>query len=240
MFERSKPFTNVAAKGLLSAALIGTSVSLSSCLDEMPPLPPVAYISIYQGSPDAPALDIYANSNKVNNDPVNFSEALAYSPFYVGERSFKISSYNAATTLLEKEFTLEEDVVYSMFLMDEVADMDAILLEDDWEDQIAGEAQIRFVHLSPDAGEVIVEITESETLLAEDIAFGENTDFDSFEEGTFDIAVKNPATGDTLVLAENIELKEKRVYTLVLRGLLETDDQDLYIDLQLITNYIHY
>lgn len=225
-----------------STLALSAIVGLTSCLDDLenPNLPPTAYVSVYQGSPDAPELDIYADANRINNQALDFAEALAYSPFYVGERQFKITAFDAASSLLEKEFRLGADTVYSLFILNKMADLDAILVEDDWDEPNAEEAQIRLVHLSPDTGEVYVRISDSEDRLSTDVAFGDNSGFSEVDTDTYDIEVIAVDTEEVLVSASEVELKGNRVYTLILRGLTETEDEDVKLDLQLLTNYVNY
>ncbi|MFC3414222.1 DUF4397 domain-containing protein [Algoriphagus hitonicola] len=232
-------------RGLMMAtstlALAGI-LGLSSCLDDIenPNLPPTAYVSVYQGSPDAPELDIYADANRINNQALDFAEALAYSPFYVGERQFKVTAFDAASSLLEKDFVLGADTVYSLFILNKMPDLDAILVEDDWEDPTAEEAQVRLVHLSPDTEEVYVKISDSEDRLSTDVDFGGHSGFSAIATDTYDIEVIAVDTEEVIVSASDVELKGNRVYTFILRGLAETEDEDLKLDLQLLTNYVNY
>ncbi|WP_268036079.1 DUF4397 domain-containing protein [Algoriphagus sp. PAP.12] len=230
------------SKSLMAAGILSTTVLMTGCLDDLetPETPPAAYISIYQGSPDAPAMDIYANANKVNNYPLNYSEVLAYSPFYIGERTFKFSTFNSATSLLEKDFTLEEDAVYSMYVMDEVDNLNAILVEDSWNDPVADSAQVRLIHLSPDTDEVYLKITEVEDPITGSVAFGSATEFSDVISDIYTVEVKSVETDETLLTANSIELRGNRVYTFVLKGLSTSTEATTKRDLQLITNYINY
>ncbi|QYH38105.1 DUF4397 domain-containing protein [Algoriphagus sp. NBT04N3] len=230
------------SKWSLVATLIGLPILVSGCLNnfDTPPTQPAAYISIYQGSPDAPAMDIFANQNRVNNQPLNFAEVLAYSPFYVGERSFRFSSFNSTTTLLQKDFTIEQDAIYSMFVLDKVADLDAILIEDEWTLPSADSAQVRMVHLSPDTGEVFLQFSNLSTPVTNNMNFGDDSNFTMVKKNTYNVQVKSVATGDVLLSANDVQINGNRVYTFVLRGLAETTNQTQKMDLQLITNYVNF
>lgn len=242
MIKGLNSLKNISFRGLLTAGILGSTLMMSSCLDDFdgPDATPAAYITIYQGSPDAPAMDIYANANKVNNYPLNYSELLAYSPFYIGDRTFKFSSFNSTTSLLEKDFTLEQDVIYSMYVMDEVENLDAILVEDEWKEPVADSAQVRLVHLSPDTEEVYLEIEEIEEAITPSVAFGFPSGFQEIIADIYTVHIKSVETGETLLTAEDIDLKGNRVYTFVMRGLGTTLESNKKRDLQLITNYVNY
>ncbi|MBN3518617.1 DUF4397 domain-containing protein [Algoriphagus lutimaris] len=242
MLNRVKNWSNKHLRSLLALFLIGATVSLTSCFndDETIPVPPAAYVLVYQGSPDAPEMDIYANQNKINNYPIKYADGVNYGPFYIGERTFKFTSVNSLSSILEKNFTIKEDSVYSIFVLDQLSQIDAILVQDEWEEPVAEEAQLRLVNLSPDAGDVILEISEQESAFVNNLPFGTASDFEGIESGTYDLTVKSSTTGETLVTATDIELKGNRVITLILRGLASSTDNDKKIDLQLITNYVNY
>lgn len=223
--------------------LLSFGLGLTGCLDnnEGTPIPPAAFISIYHGSPDAPNLDVFANSNRVTTSPFRYAETLPYSRYYLGERTFKFSPYNSVTSLLEKTFTIEEDVVYSMFFTGMEDDFDAILLTDEWATPNQANAQLRFVHLSPDAGLIEVRVEQGSTPFVDNSNFKTYSNFKGLASGTYNIRVVSKISGETLVTANNVELKGNRVYSLVLRGLQEEGTAvEKRLNLQLITNFINF
>lgn len=226
----------------MATGFIAGSLLLTSCLDdiESPELPPAAYVSIFQGATDAPAMDIFANQNRVNQNPVQYTQVLPYSAFYTGNRDFRFSAFNSATSLLEKKFELKADSVYTVFISDKTEGIDAILVKDVWEEPTEEKAQLRFVHLSPDAEEVYLEMSGSTTPLVSDSNFKSVSDFKELNKGNVTLTVKSSETGETLIQSGTLELKGDRVYSLILRGLKSESTGDKKLDIQLITNYINY
>ena len=229
-------------KSILVGLTLASSAVLTSCLGDLesPTLPPTAYVSIYQGSPDAPALDIFANANKVNREPMQFSQVLAYNAFYPGNRDFRFSPYNSATSLLEKDFQLAADSVYSLFVVNESVNMDAILVKDIWEEPTSTKAQLRLVHLSPDTENVNLRINDITTPLVSNAAYKSDSEFVEIDPGKSTLTLSLAATGETLLTSGSLDLKGNRVYTLVLRGMKSQSSGDKKLDIQLITNYISY
>jgi hypothetical protein len=230
-------------RGLLTAtSLLAGSLLLSSCLDDLdsPELPPAAFVSIFQGAPSAPAMDIFANQNRVNQNPIEYSQILPYSAFYPGMRDFRFSAFNSATALLEKDFELKADTVYSVFVADQAAGIDAILVKDIWQEPTEDKTQLRFVHLSPDTEEVYLEISGSLDPLVAESGFRSVSDFEELAKGTFTLTVKSAETNETLIQTGTLELKGNRVYTLILRGLNGEQSGSKKLDLQLVTNYINF
>lgn len=228
-------------KSLATVALLAGTMGLTSCLDDDDQLeyPDAGYVSIYNGAASNSGIIVFADQNQVNNFPLKYSEVLPYSNFYPGDRLFKFSEPNSLTSLLEKEFEIKVDSVYSLYVLEDVGELDAVLVDDDWSEPTAEEAQIRLINLSPDAGSVSLLIDEVETPLFSDLAFKSNSEFESLPTKVYDISVVS-TDGETLTSATNVELKGNRVYTLVLRGYEQTTDNAKKLDLQLLTNYIDY
>ena len=230
-------------RGLLSlSALLTGAVLMTSCMDdiESPDLPPAAYVSIYQGASAAPAMAIYANQNQVNQQPLGYTQVLPYSAYYTGNRDFRFSAYNSATSLLEKTFQLKADSVYSIFVATEAEGIDAIIAEDVWEEPTAEKAQLRFVHLSPDSEKVYLEVSGDATPLIAESTFKSVSDFEELTPGNVTLKVKSTETDEVLIQTGTLEMKGNRVYTLILRGLQAEASGDKKLDIQLVTNFINY
>lgn len=229
-------------KSIFSALAVSGTLLMSSCFDnlENTPLPPTAYVSIYQGSPDAPAMDIFANANRVNRDPMEFTQVLGYSPFFPGERDFRFAAVNSASSLLEKEFELKADSVYSLFVINETAALDAFLVKDIWEEPSATQAQLRFVHLSADTESVDLFVNDTSTPLVEESSFKDVSEYLELTPGNTILKIKSSETGETLLTSGTLDLKGNRVYTLVVRGMSSEPSGPKKLDIQLITNYIAY
>lgn len=230
-------------KSLASVALLVGTMGLTSCLDNDDNIPndypPAGYISIYNGAPNNTGVIVYADSNRVNSSLLKYSEALAYSNFYPGKRLFKFSEGNSVTSLLEKEFEVKVDSVYSLFMVEDEEELDAILIDDDWSEPTANEAQIRMINLSPDAGAVSLLIDDSETPFFDDLEFKSASDFKSVDTDRVGLTLVS-SMGDTLATATNVELRGNRVYSLIVRGYALSTENSKKLDLQLLTNYIDY
>ncbi len=230
-------------KSFVITALIGLGMVLTSCLNndlDIPPQQPAAYVTVYQAATGAPSLDIFADANRITQQSLRYSEMLPYNPFYLGKRKFSFFQTNSVNAILEKEFTLEMDSVYTMFIVDESPNIDAILLRDAWAEPTSDKAQLRFVHLSQDAGDVEVEISDMNEPFADGAEFKSFTPFIKLDDDTYTITVKSKNSGEVLVTARNLQLRGNRIFTLVLRGSEASTDPDKKLNLQLITNFINY
>lgn len=219
---------------------LSTVLLMTACFDndEGQPLPPSAFLSIYHASPDAPNLDIHTEATRINNNPLEYSNTFPYSPFYIGNRKLRFNPHNAVNTLLETEFTLAQDKVYSMFLVNKVAEIDALKVEDIWNEPNSDKAQVRLAHLSPDTEDIELIINEESLPFGAANEYLEITDFEELEKGKIKVTVKSKASGEVLLTVNEIEIRGNRVYTLVLRGFSDPANGNNNLSLQLLTNYI--
>jgi len=224
-----------------SVVLLAGTMGLSSCLDDNDPIkfPPVGYISIYNGAPNNAGVIMYADQKKVNDGPLKYSEVLPYKSFIPGDRLFKFSEGSSLTSLLERKFEIKEDSVYSLFLVEDAGELNAVLVEDNWSDPIATQAQIRMLNLSPDAGAISLKLDAVETPVFSTVPFKSNSIFKSLPNKAYKLTVVS-STGVPLATATNVDLKGNRVYTLVVRGYKEATDNTKKLDLQLLTNFVNY
>ena len=213
----------------------------TSCFDKLDdtPQPPAAFVAIYHGSPDGPDLDIYAESTKINNQPLLFGQTFPYSGFFAGERRLRFNPFNAQNTLLEKNVTLVQDKIYTVFLVNKAADLDAIQVEDIWEEPDGLKSQVRLVHLSPDSGDLEVSIAE-QTPFGATTSYLSVTDFLELQKGKVKVIVKSKSTGEVLVTVDEVELLGNRVYSLIVRGFADPVNGNNPISVQLLTNYIKF
>jgi hypothetical protein len=225
----------------LISIFLFTVFLITGCIDKLDdtPPPPAAFVAIYHGSPDGPDLDIYAESKKINNQPLLFGQSFPYSGFFAGERRLRFNPFNAQNTLLEKNVTLLQDKIYTVFLVNKAADIDAIQVEDIWEEPDGLKTQMRLVHLSPDSGDLEVSIAE-QTPFGPSTTYLSISDFLEMEKGKVKVVVKSKSTGEVLVTVNEIELLGNRVYTLVVRGFANPSNGNNPISVQLLTNFIKF
>ncbi|KEO71976.1 hypothetical protein EL17_20905 [Anditalea andensis] len=215
-------------------------ILISSCLDQGDPveLPPVAHVSLYHASPNAPALDLYVEHTRINQQIVNYANSISYTRFRVGERHFRITPYNGFNTLHESSHTLEADKIYSIFITNSVSNMSTLMVEDKWSTPSSGNVGLRSLHLSPDLGAVRIKISREGKEYIQNGSFEQINDFEELEAGQYTIEVISDLTGQTLLSAENMELRNGRIYTLLIRGFqTPTEGSSNGLALQLLTNY---
>lgn len=201
--------------GLCCAALI---VFLSSCLDDdntTEPIP-LGYVSIYHAAPDAPPLDIMVDDRRVNTQPFGYSDYSGYLNFYTGSRKVKFSSVNAANPLIDTVFDVAEGKAYSIFVINRLANIETLVVQDSAGAPAAGKAMVRFVQLSPDAP--AIDVADANGTLFTNTSFKQATAFTEVDAKTYSFDVKSAADEQVLVTAKDVVIQAGGFYTIVTRG----------------------
>ena len=203
-----------------SLALI---VLLTSCLDnddEFVTEPvQVAYVSVYHASPDAPDFDIIVDDRAINVNPFDYTSYSGYLNFFTGNRNIKFNAVNASNALIDTTFNFEQGKAYSLFAIDRLSNLQALLVVDSAAAPAAGKAMVRFVHLSPDAPALDVAVSgqTADPLFAGN-SFKQATPFQEIDAKTYSFDITNAGASDVLLSAENVTLSAGRYYTIVTRG----------------------
>ena len=228
------------AIGALGLALLPF---LTSCLndnDQRLESVPVAYVSFYHGSPNLSSLQIEVDHRLYNTNTFDYSTYFDYGRFYTGERNFSFKVGNAANSLLDTLVKFEADKAYSFFISEEEDGFIPLIVEDELDSPPSGKALVRLIHLSPDSPEVNLQIGEDDEDLFENQGYRGLSDFVEVEAGRLDLNLIAAAGGASLVTAQSVNIREGRIYTLVVRGYKDSSTTANSLSLQLVRNYPNY
>ncbi len=151
-------------------------------------------------------------------------------PYYTIEpKAGTVIAYNVTGT--NNKFAsvtkdLEEDKVYSTFLIDSINKAKAVIVTDNLSDPTPGKVKIRFFHFSPNAPAVDVVIMGTTTKLFSNRSFNDqaaNTAYESFIEidpGSYTFLLNATSTGLTAYTTSAQTLLPDRIYTLAARGVV--------------------
>lgn len=201
---------------------IALLVLLVSCMDEdegiiSEPVQ-VAYVALYHASPDAPDFDITVDGRVINRYPFEYSSSTGYMNFFTGERKFQFNAVNANNALIDTTFNLEENKAYSLFAINRLSDVEALLVVDSAGTPAEGNAMVRFVHLSPDAPAFNIAVNGTTDPLFADQSFKKATAFKELPANTYSFSVTDAAGGEAVLSAEGVDLLPGRFYTIIVRG----------------------
>ncbi len=179
---------------------------------------PVAFVSLYHASPDAPDLSIVVDDQQINTYPLDYSEFTGYLRFRTGDRNLKFGPFGASNIVIDTTVTFTEGSVYSVFVVDDYNDARVLVLNDNSENPADGKAKIRFLNLSPDSEEISLLANGESGALFSGQAFSETSDFTEVNAGAYNFQVTSTGGGDNVLSIPDINLRPGWFYTIVVRG----------------------
>ena len=136
------------------------------------------------------------------------------------------------------DLTFEPGVRYSVLAVNELAAIEALILDDDSRN-VATNAKVRIVHASPTAADVDIYVTavgadiNNEAPTLENIPFKANTGFLALPAGDYDVTVTPTGTKTAAIGPATISIADGGIYTAIARdplpgeaalGLIALDD----------------
>jgi uncharacterized protein DUF4397 len=170
-------------------------------------------------SPDAPAVDLLID-NVVEGTGLTFPNNTGYFGVESGARNVKVNVSGTSTSVIDADVTFLQGTAYSIFAIDMVSDIRPLVLVDDLSEPLAGNAHIRFVHLSPDAPTVDVGLTGGGVVFG-GVSFGESDndgEFTPLPAGTYDLEVRLADTATVVLPLPGINLEDGAIYTVFAKG----------------------
>lgn len=204
-------------------------LALSGCIKKDPESR-IAQVLLVPLSPNALPTDfsinntLYATSVGYSTTTGTFRYAL---PYYTVEPKNTVISYNfngTTTPVASVTKELQEDKVYSTFLIDSFSKAKAIIVTDDLTDPAPGKVKLRFFHFSPNAAAFDVVISGTTTKLFTNRTFNDQSsnilyeNFIEIDPGTYTFLFNNAGTSVTAYTTSAQTLLPDRIYTLAARG----------------------
>jgi hypothetical protein len=170
-------------------------------------------------SPDAPAVDIWAGMRPVART-LAFPDNTPYRVLRAGTREVRVNVAGTATTVIKAPVPFDARKSYSVFAVNSVANIEPLVLTDDLTPPAAGNAHVRFIHLSPDAPAVDIGVTGVPAPVFPNKSFKDFTPFTPLPAGTYNLEVRVAGTQNVVLPLPGIKLEAGKIYTVFARGLL--------------------
>jgi hypothetical protein len=213
-------------KFLLLPVLAITMLSISACKDDENTVvtPPTAKskISVVHASPNAPKVDILLDNGFV--DTLSFPRNTPYLEVNAGSRNVKVRATGTTLVPIDANITFDANKNYSIFAIDSLSRISALLTVDDLTTPAAGKAHVRFIHLSPNAPAVNIVANGSITLFPnrtfnKTILTTEQA-FTPVDAATYNLEVRT-VSGNALALSvPGVVLTAGKIYTIFAKGFL--------------------
>lgn len=198
------------------ALALFTTLSFSACKDDDPVQ---GKVLVVHASPDAPGVDLLVDDTKVNTAALTFPNNTGYLNVDAGERNFKVNAAGTSTSVINADVTIDPNTNYSLFAINRLTTIEALLVEDDLTAPASGKAHVRFIHLSPDAPAVDVTLTNG-TIVFGNTSFKSGTGFAPLDAGTYNLQARVAGTATVALEIPNVTLVAGKIYTVFARGFL--------------------
>lgn len=220
----------------LSLVCLGLMGFLSvSCLDTDNTMPiddkEYGHIAVGNFSSDAGAINFKKNGSPIVNNQFNYGNYNGYYSLETGDYSFTIEKNNNPLDTIT--FKVKKNELYSLFAVNKLNNIEIVKTDDNITMPEVDKMLYRFIQLSPELPEITVKLEGDENSLG-DFKF---KDYSFFEKrGYFSnkkIYLINTETQDTL-FSKNISLDQRKAYTIISKGLLDTQDGNQMLDIQVV------
>lgn len=200
---------------------------LSSCLkshdNDNQPAKPLAALTVINASPDAPALDFFLNTDRVNTSPLPLGSYINYFNAYAGTTTATFYQSGTSTVAAQDTITLGSNHYYSLFFANVKAKADLILLRDSIIRPASGSISVRLVNASPDAGPVDLVVKGSGAKIVQSEPYKSASDFLPVSVNATDsLQVRQAGSPTVLATVPASKFVNGTVYTVWLYGLANT------------------
>jgi Domain of unknown function (DUF4397) len=200
-----------------ACALALTTIFTTSCKKD--DAKEEAKVLVVHASPDAPGVDLLIDNTKVNSAALAFPKNTGYLTVTAGKRNVKVNATGTATSVINADVDFAKDKNYSVFAIDSLKDITAVVIEDNLAAPAAGKAHVRFIHLSPNAPAVDVAVDGGAVVFG-NAKFKDATAFTPLAAGDYDLEVRVAGTQQVALDLDKITLQAGKIYTVFARGFL--------------------
>lgn len=207
-------------KLFFGSLVVLTSLTLMTSCKKDEEAKTYANVLVTHASPNAPGVDLLVDGSKQNSAALTFPNNTGYLKVESGTRNIKVNVTGTSTTVIEANLDLAKDQSYSVFAVDSVSKISAVVLADDLTAPAAGKAHVRFVHLSPNAPAVDVAVAGGGAVVFGNKAFKEYTAFTPLDAGSYNLEVRVAGTQTVALTLPTITLESGKIYTVFAKGFL--------------------
>jgi len=204
---------------MLAFAVFTTGCKKDDDDDDTPtPTPTYGKLMAIHASPDAPGVDLLIDNAVQNSSALTYPNSTSYLQVQTGTRNVKINATGTSTSVINANLTIEENKNYSVFAIDSLSTIEALVLTDDLTAPASGKAHVRFVHLSPNAPAVDV-ATVGGTPIFGNYSFKQYSSFAPLAApNTYNLEVRLAGTSTVVLNVPGVSLTAGKIYTIFAKG----------------------
>ena len=210
--------------------LAALSFALVSCKEETTTTPDTAKVNVVHASPNTPGVDLYVDGTKVNTTALAFPDNTGYLSLNAGTRRVQVKanpSTTSSASAIDANLTLTKNLNYSVFAIDSLSKISALVTVDDLTTPASGKAHVRFIHLAPNAPAVDVSVSTqaagvgifTNRTFNKTITAGQQA-FTPVDAGTYHLEVRVAGTTTVALDLPSVTFTAGKIYTVFAKGFL--------------------
>jgi hypothetical protein len=181
----------------------------------------VAMVSVVHASPEMSAIDIAFDNNRLNLSFFNYADRVDYFKVYSGNRKFSVFREKNYEALFAKNMYLIPEKYYTIFIVDTLSKMDAVLLQDSSRAPGTDSVRIRFANMSPDLNSVDLYAQGFTAPIATKMNYKSASDFISIKAANDVVfTIRTSGTNSTIAASDKINLITGNFYTIWIAGFM--------------------
>jgi hypothetical protein len=175
-------------------------------------------ISVVHASPDAPAVDVFINGEVVAAN-VTFFTASGYLPLADGTYQVAISPAGKGTdySVIVGDLEVSGGFTGTLVALDTLANIRAVLYEDDLSPVADGLARVNVYHLAPDAPAVDVKLAGTDATVFAGLAFTDAA-FGDVDAGTYRFDITPAGSPAVVFTTPELRFENGWIYSLFATG----------------------
>ena len=189
----------------------------------MQPAYQMSFVRILHASPDAPAVDIYANNNIIA-EGLSYKQLTNYLPIIPG--NYQIQVYpagNQTNAVIDTNVTIPQDSVFTIAAAGELSNISLMPFPEMFTPNMPmgmrNTSYVRFVHLSPNAPAVDITLTDG-TKLFENVSYTQFTDYIAVNPGAYTLQVRPAGSNQVVLTIPDVSLMPGAIYSIYAVGLI--------------------
>ena len=141
-----------------------------------------------------------------------------------GKSNITLKKAGKADTLKTSEIEFKESKAYSLFVVNKVADVDYLLIEDNLSAPKEGEAKLRFINLSPGSAKLDISVKDAENSLFENVEYKTASNFKEVSPKTYTFEIRQAGSDALLFSLEDVKVEKGKIYTIWSKGIVDGAD----------------
>src|SRR5215208_753766 len=186
-----------------------------------------ACVRLVHAAPDAPPADVYLNDAEIAQN-LEFGTATEYVTVPSGTgRGVRVTATGTPVeeAIIDTSLDFDPGQAYEILVTGGGDDLEATITGTDLRPLAEGQARLRVINASPDAGPIDVGVQGSEDNLFEGVDFRDATDYIVLDAGDYALEVRPGGEDMTVALESDATFEEGVTYDLIALG--RPDDQTL-------------